>query len=164
MSGFEGKFDKTCKHGHVDGLCKDCQVEAMHEKKAAKKPAGIKALKNRSEHQERLIAKSYKEAGFPRSRRQAMSGAMRVLPGDVDPGSLLLVEAKQTRTGRITIDPAWLEQVEKQSRDLGRAGFYALHAWIAKDTDNYKRVVIVSEPLWLAILGNWTKDNAEIET
>lgn len=135
----------------------------MQEKKGRKKGVPIKTLKNRSEQQERDIAKSYVAAGFPKARRQAMSGAMRVLPGDVDPGSLFLVEAKQTRTGRIVIDPGWLEQVEKQSRDLGRAGFYALHAWVAKGSDNYKKVVVVSEPLWLVIIGNWMKENATPE-
>lgn len=135
----------------------------MHEKKGRKSGVPIKALKNRSEQQERDIAKSYQAAGFPKARRQAMSGAMRVLPGDVDPGSLLLVEAKQTRTGRMVIDPGWLEQVEKQSSDLGRAGFYALHSWVAKGTDHYKKVVIVSEPLWLVIVGNWMEKNATPE-
>lgn len=142
-------------------MCRECQLEGMHEKKKGRRSGvPIKALKNRSEQQERDIAKGYVAAGFPKARRQAMSGAMRVLPGDVDPGKLLLVEAKQTRTGRMIIDPGWLLQVEKQSRDLGRAGFYALHSWVAEGTDNYKKVVIVSEPLWLAILGKWNEDSA----
>src|ERR1700694_1663271 len=117
----------------------------------------IKSLKQRSEQQERDIAKGYREVGFPHAKRQAMSGALRVLPGDVNPGSLLLVEAKETRTGRMIIDPAWLEQVEQQSRDIGRAGFYALHSWVAKGNNNYKKVVVVSEPLWFAILAKWNE-------
>ena len=163
---FRGMKDKegwpVCPHGYSVGNCKDCQVQAMHDKKQARKGTPIKALKNRSEQQERLIAKGYVAAGFPKARRQAMSGAMRVLPGDVDPGSLLLVEAKQTRSGKLVVEPKWMEQVEQQSKDLGRAGFYALHGWVAKGTDNYKRVVMVSEPLWFAILTKWNEETPEI--
>ena len=133
----------------------------MHDKKQAKRGTPIKALKNRSEQQERLIAKGYVVAGFPKARRQAMSGAMRVLPGDVDPMKLLLVEAKQTRQGRIVIDPQWLLQVRQQSRDLGRAGFYALHSWLAEGDKNYLKVVIVDEALWFAVLKNWNEENKD---
>lgn len=149
----------SCKHDNLSTNCRQCQIEEMQAKKQAKIRTPIKSLKNRSQHQERVVAKAYVAAGFPKARRQAMSGAMRILPGDVDPGQLLLVECKETRTGKMVIEPDWLEHVEQQSRDLGRAGFYALHGWVAKDSDNYKRVVVVSEPLWLAILGNWTHEN-----
>lgn len=121
----------------------------------------IKSLKQRSEQQERDIAKGYREAGFPHAKRQAMSGALRVLPGDVDPGSLLLVEAKETRTGRLVIKPDWLLQVREQARNMGRAGFYALHAWLTEGEKNYLKVVIVDEALWFAVLEKWNKDNAE---
>lgn len=152
-----------CKHDNLSTNCRQCQIEEMQAKKQAKIRTPIKSLKNRSQHQERLVAKSYVAAGFPKAKRQAMSGAMRALPGDVDPGHLLLVECKETRTGRMIINPDWLEHVEQQSQDLGRAGFYALHAWVAKDSDNYKRVVVVSESLWLAILSNWTHENTKTE-
>lgn len=155
-----GDSIETCKHGNPAVLCRECQLEQIHDKKAAKKRTPIKALKNRSEHQERLVAKGYVEAGFPKAKRQIMSGAISTLKGDVDPGQLLLVECKQTRTGRMIINPDWLEQVEKQSKDMGRAGFYALHSWVSKNMDNYKRVVVVSEPLWFAILSTWAKENA----
>lgn len=128
----------------------------MHEKKKGRKTGvPIKALKNRSKEQEREIAKDYKAAGFPNAKRQVMSGAIHYLKGDVDPGKLLLVEAKMSRSGRIIINPEWLEKVEQESKDLGRAGFYALHSWVAAGSDNYKRAVIVSEPLWYAILSKW---------
>jgi hypothetical protein len=149
---------RFCLHGYPEGLCKECLMMEMQARASVRKGTPIKKLKNRSEQQERTVAKSYVAAGFPKARRQAMSGAMRVLPGDVDPGTLFLVECKMTRQGKMIIDPDWLEHVEQQSRDLGRAGFYALHSWIAKGSDNYKKVVVVSEPLWLAILSKW---NAE---
>lgn len=164
--GFPGMKDKegwpVCSHGISVATCRQCQIEAMHDKKQAKRGTPIKALKNRSEQQERLIAKGYVVAGFPKARRQIMSGAISTLKGDVDPGSLLLVEAKQTRSGKLVIDPDWLEKVEKESKDLGRAGFYALHGWVSKNMDNYKRVVVVSEPLWFAILSKWNEESPEI--
>lgn len=150
----------ACKHDNLSTNCRQCQIEEMQAKKQAKIRTPIRSLKNRSKHQERLIAKDYVKAGFPKAKRQAMSGAIAILPADVDPGSLLLVEAKQTRTGRMIIDPDWLEHVEKQSKDMGRAGFYALHSWISKDMDNYKKVVVVSEPLWFALLSRWNEENS----
>src|SRR5665213_176629 len=134
----------------------------MHEKKQAKRGTPVKALKNRSEQQERTIAKGYVAAGFPKARRVPMSGAIASLKGDVNPGSLLLVECKETRQGRMVIKPDWLLQVRKQSKDMGRAGFMALHAWVGEGSDNYYKVVLVDESLWFAILSKWNEESPEI--
>lgn len=147
--------DQLCLHGFDADLCRECQVEAMQARKQAKKPTSIKSLKNRSKDQEREVAKSYQKAGFPHARRIPMSGAIQHWKGDVDPGELLLVECKQTRSGKLVIEPDWLAQVQKQSKDIGRAGFYALHGWVAKDTEQYHKIVVLPEELWLAILGEW---------
>jgi hypothetical protein len=142
----------VCPHGYSVGLCKECQIAEMQTKKQARKGTPIKALKNRSRDQELKIGKDYKGAGFPHARRVPMSGAISTMPADVDPGELLLVECKQTRTGRMVIDPKWLAQVEKQSIDSGRAGYYALHAWVAAGDEHYHKVVVVDEKLWMQIL------------
>src|SRR5712664_1383473 len=113
-----------CTHGYLPSLCLECQREEIQDKKQAKKRVPIKKLKNRSREQEREIAANYKAAGFPHSRRVPMSGAIATMKGDVDLGELFLVEAKLTRSGQLIIKHDWLEQVQKQSKDMGRAGFY----------------------------------------
>lgn len=135
--------------------CKECLIEGFRTEKQAKKRVPIKALKNRSRDQELKIAKDYKEAGFPRARRQTMSGALSIMPADVDPGELLLVEAKLTRAGSLVIKTDWLAQVRRQAQDLGRRGYFALHAWIADENEHYNKVVIVDEDLWLKVLKDY---------
>lgn len=152
---------EVCKHNAFVGLCKECQVEAMQAKKQAKKRTPIKALKNRSRDQENKVADGYKSVGFRHAKRQAMSGALQVLPGDVDPGELLLVECKETRTGRMVIDPEWLAQVMRQSQNMGRSGWYALHSWVADGSKNYHKVVVVDEDLWYSVLGKFKEENAQ---
>jgi hypothetical protein len=71
---------------------------------------------------------------------------------------LLLVEAKQTRTGQLIIKPDWLAQVRKQATNIGRRGYYALHAWVAKGDEHYHKVVIVDEDLWFAILSQLKRE------
>lgn len=84
-----------------------------------------------------------------------MSGAISYLPGDVDPGELLLVECKLTRAGQLVIKTDWLAQVRKQAQDMGRAGYYALHAWVAGESEHYNKVVIVDEDLWFKVLKDY---------
>lgn len=139
---------RFCPHGMPEGMCKQCLVAGFTEKK--KIP--IKSLKQRSEHQERLIAKDYREAGFPKAQRIAMSGAIATMKGDVNPGELFLVEAKETRRGSLTINPEWVWKVRKEAADMGRKGWYALHAWVAEGSEHYTKVVMVEENLWMEIL------------
>ena len=153
---------QVCPHGTFKGLCLDCLREGIHEAKQSKKRVPIKALKNRSRDQELKIAKDYKEAGFPRAKRQTMSGALAILPGDVDPGELLLVEAKLTRQGQLVIKTDWLAQVRRQSEELGRRGYFALHAWVADENEHYNKVVVVDEDLWMQVLRQYK--NAEANT
>lgn len=155
---------RFCPHGAIEGLCLDCLREGIHEAKQAKKRVPIKTLKNRSRDQEIKIGKDYKEAGFPRAKRQTMSGAISYLPGDVDPGELLLVECKLTRAGQLVIKTDWLAQVRKQAQDMGRAGYYALHAWISKDNEHYNKVVIVDESLWMKVLKDYKDAEAQSRT
>jgi len=81
-----------------------------------------------------------------------MSGAIATMKGDVDLGELFLVEAKLTRSGQLIIKHDWLEQVQKQSKDIGRAGFYVLHSWIANGSEHYNKIVCIDEGLWYAIV------------
>lgn len=103
-----------------------------------------KARKQRSKDQERRIARSYGESGFKGARRIPGSGAFQGLKGDIDPGSWFLGEAKQTRGGRLTIDPHWYDKIEHESRDRGRP-WWVLHAWVGNETSNFRRVVVLSE-------------------
>jgi hypothetical protein len=143
-----------CLHGNVMENCKECLIEGFRVEKQAKKGTPIKALKNRSRDQEMKVSKDYKEAGFPKSKRQTMSGAISYLPGDVDPGELLLVECKLTRAGQLVIKTDWLAQIQKQARDMGRH-WYALHAWVAGESEHYNKVVIVDEGLWFKVLKDY---------
>jgi hypothetical protein len=152
-------FVKTgCPHGGIKGLCKECLLEVIQAKKQAKKRVPIKALKNRSRDQELNIGKDYKKAGFLKARRVPMSGAISTMPADVDPGELLLVEAKLTRTGQLIIKTDWLAQVRRQSFNMGRRGYYALHAWVAQGDENYHKVVVVDEDLWFNILAQLKRE------
>jgi Holliday junction resolvase len=140
----------SCAHGNIAELCKECLVEGFAEKKT-KTP--IKSLKQRSEEQERRIAKGYKKVGFTHAQRVPMSGAIATMKADVDPGELLLVEAKETSQGSLVIDPEWILKVQKESFDKGRRGFAAVHAWVSKkDVHRYYKVVVVEESLWFEIL------------
>jgi hypothetical protein len=157
--GYPNGSDWTyCPHGSTPKLCKECLIEGIQEKKQAKKRVPIKALKNRSRDQELNIAKDYKKVGFLNARRVPMSGAISTMPADVDPGELLLVEAKLTRTGQLVIKTDWLAQVRRQAFDMGRRGYYALHAWVAKGDENYHKVVIVDEDLWFNILSQLLRE------
>jgi Holliday junction resolvase len=109
------------------------------------------ARKNRSKAQEREVAKEYVKAGFENARRVPGSGAFATLPGDVDPGRLFLAECKETRRGRLTIDPEWLDKVESQSKSMGRP-WYALHTWIGSETSRYRKTVTISEDFFYELL------------
>src|SRR5579859_2833793 len=161
VSIVEPKLYIGCLHGNIMENCKECLIEGFRVEKQAKKRVPIKALKNRSRDQELKIGKDYKAAGFPRAKRQTMSGAISYLPGDVDPGELLLVECKLTRAGQLVIKTDWLAQVQRQARDMGRAGYYALHAWVAGESEHYNKVVIVDEDLWFKVLKDYKDAEAK---
>lgn len=103
-----------------------------------------KHRKERSKSQERGVARSYRESGFSSAKRVAGSGNIAGLPGDVDPGSWFLGECKETRSGKLVVDPEWVEKIEAQSRQRGRP-WWALHLWIADTTSNYRKVVVLDE-------------------
>lgn len=107
--------------------------------------------KQRSKAQERGIARSYGIAGFKTAKRIPGSGAFQGLKGDVDPGEWFLGECKQTRGGRLVIDPRWYDKIEYEARNLGRP-WWAVHAWIGDETSNYRRVVILNEPHFFELI------------
>ncbi|SRR5258708_34666346 len=111
----------------------------------------IKHRKERSQAQERELARSYQRIGFPQARRVPGSGAIASLPGDVDVEDLLLVEAKESRRGTLTINPDWIGKIRYQARNAGKK-WYCLHAWVAKETGNYEKVVVVGEDVWLNLI------------
>lgn len=118
--------------------------------KEAKQPR-TKRLRNNSKAQEREIAKSYKEAGFEKARRVPGSGAFSTLPGDIDPQELLLAEAKETRTGKLTLNPDWVDKIENQARQMGRP-WWAVHLWVAEDQSRYRKNVVISEEFFFSLL------------
>ena len=103
-----------------------------------------RARKQRSKHQERELARSYRLAGFPKAHRQDLSGSLRDKPGDIDPGDYLLAEAKETRQGRLVLDPEWISKIRIQAKSLSRP-WYALHAWVGREIGDYYTVAIVDE-------------------
>ena len=144
----------TCTHGLDPKLCKDCLIESRAESKFKRVP--IKKLKARSRSQELRVAKDYREVGFHLSRKVPMSGSLADHKGDVDPGELLLVECKETREGNLTITTDWLAKIQKEAFDKGRR-WYGLHAWVAKDSGHFNKVVVVDEDLWFEVLTAYKK-------
>lgn len=147
------KIDYSGPHDCIGDLCKCKQLGG--KRKVKNDP---KSIRDRSKSQENRIAESYQKVGFPDAKRVFGSGAHKGLPGDVDPGALLLVEAKETRAsksnpgGRLTIDPEWILKVRNFSQEKGYRGWYALHAWAAPDGGNYYKAVVIPEELWWEII------------
>jgi len=111
-----------------------------------------KARKDRSKAQERGIARSYRESGFQAARRIPGSGAFQGLKGDVEVENYLLVECKETRTGRLVVEPAWFDKIEKEANQAGKR-WWAVHGWVASSTSDYRKFVVVPEKTWLDIMG-----------
>jgi Holliday junction resolvase len=121
--------------------------------------------RQRSQAQERSITDTYKDIGY-KARRVPGSGAFHdaMLYADVDIDNLLLVEAKETRTGKITIDPEWVEKVKAEAQAIGKR-FWAIHAWVAEAESNYKKLVIVEQDTWMTLLKerrDMEKENAQL--
>lgn len=108
--------------------------------------------KQRSQAQERNIAKGYKDAGFDKARRQPSSGALHeaLLFADVDPGERWLVEAKQTRSGKLVLETEWLKKITEESASQGRKPL--LHAAVALDEGQYERWVAMPESDWFDLI------------
>jgi Holliday junction resolvase len=119
----------------------------------------VKHNKARSQQQERDIAKDYKDAGFAKSRRVPMSGALHeaLLLADVDPGEKYLVEAKQTRSGKLVLETEWLKKITAEAASQNRKPL--LHAAIALDEGQYERWVSMPESDWFELL----KQTKELE-
>lgn len=101
-----------------------------------------KARKDRSKHQERELARCYERSGFAKAKRVPGSGALAGLPADVDPGEWFLAEAKETRTGKLTLNPEWIRKIAAQAKQMGRP-WWAVHCWVGQETGPYSKVVIL---------------------
>ena len=112
----------------------------------------VKHNKARSQAQEREIAKEYKNIGFDKARRVPMSGALHeaALLADVDPGEKYLIEAKQTRSGKLVLETEWLKKIKAEAASQNRKPL--LHAAIAMDEGQYERWVSMPEEDWMALL------------
>lgn len=120
----------------------------------------VRHNKQRSQAQEREIAKDYRDAGFERARRVPMSGALHeaALLADIDPGEKYLVEAKQTRSGKLVLQNTWLKKIKAEAASQNRKPL--LHAAIALDEGQYERWVCMPEEDWFSLLKE-TKDMEE---
>lgn len=108
--------------------------------------------KARSQSEERKINQEYKAAGFDKSRRVPMSGALHeaLLFADVDPGEKYLVEAKMTRSGKLVLQTVWLKKIKAEAASQNRKPL--LHAAIALDEGQYERWVSMPEEDWFQLL------------
>jgi Holliday junction resolvase len=112
----------------------------------------VKHNKQRSQAEERKIATEYKDAGFDKSRRVPMSGALHdaLLLADVDPGSTFLVEAKMSRSGKLVLETEWLKKIKAEAASQNRRPL--LHAAVALDEGQYERWVAMPEEDWFKTL------------
>lgn len=119
----------------------------------------VKHNKARSQAQEREIAKGYKDIGFTKARRVPMSGALHeaALLADIDPGEKYLVEAKQTRSGKLVLETVWLKKITAEAVSQNRRPL--LHAAIALDEGQFERWVSMPEQDWFNIL----KEHKDLE-
>ncbi len=134
-------IQENCKHRQVAKL-----EERRQESKLKTDPKHNKA---RSQNQERNIAKEYQKAGFEKSRRVPMSGAIVGLKGDIS-SDLFLAEAKMTRGGRLVVDPSWIQKIQQEAQDVGKQ--WVLHAWAAGKEDNFTKVVILNEEYFFKLI------------
>ena len=104
----------------------------------------IKHRKERSQTQERQLARSYRESGFEKAKRIAGSGSWGEVIADVDPGEWLLVEAKETSTGKLTLNSDWIKKISYQAKKMGRR-WWTVHCWIGEETGPYEKVVVLDE-------------------
>jgi hypothetical protein len=121
--------------------------------------------RQRSQAQERSVTDEYKDIGY-KARKVPGSGAFHdaMLLADVDVENLLLVEAKETRTGKMTIDPEWVGKVRAEAHALGKR-FWAIHAWVAEGEKNYDKLVIMDQITWMTLLAerkDMEKENAQL--
>ena len=149
------------------GFCKHKQTSSTHSGIGMKKEEplikrDVKHNKARSQAQERDIAKEYKQAGFTKARRQPVSGALHeaLLFADVDPGEIFLVEAKQTRSGKLVLETEWLKKITAEALSQNRKPL--LHAAIALDEGQYERWVAMPEDDWFELLKQYKYMENEI--
>jgi Holliday junction resolvase len=121
--------------------------------------------RQRSKAQERSVEGEYKAIGY-KAHRVPGSGAFHeaLLFADVDVENLLLVEAKETRTGKITIDPEWVGKVRAEAAAKGKR-FWAIHAWVAEGEKHYDKLVIMDQDTWMTLLQerkDMEKENEEL--
>jgi Holliday junction resolvase len=139
-----------CKHRQLKGLGAGVgQKNKPNEMTIAR---DVKHNKQRSQAQERSISDGYKAAGFNKSRRQPSSGALHeaLLFADVDPGERWLVEAKQSRSGKLVLEPDWLKKITEEAHSQGRKPL--LHAAVALDEGHYERWVALPEQDWFDLI------------
>lgn len=143
----EGWF---CKHRQLKGMRSGIgQKKVVTDEMISK---DVKHNKQRSQAQERDIAGKYKDAGFHKARRQPSSGALHeaLLFADIDPGERFLVEAKQSRSGKLVLEPEWLRKIKAEAASQNRRPL--LHAAVAIDEGQYERWVALPEEDWFNLI------------
>jgi hypothetical protein len=81
-----------------------------------------------------------------------MSGALHeaALLADIDPGERYLIEAKQSRSGKLVLQTEWLKKIKAEAASQNRRPL--LHAAIALDEGQYERWVSMPEEDWFKLL------------
>ncbi len=132
-----------------------------HRNRIARDP---KHNRQRSQAQERSLADDYKDIGFSKARKQPGSGAFHeaMLYSDVEVEDLFLAECKETRTGKMVIDPEWVGKVRAEAAAMSKK-FWAIHSWVAKDEGHYKKLVVVDETTWMSLLRERNELRKELE-
>lgn len=134
------------------GQKKNRQVNSsLDEDRLIKKD--VKHNKDRATAMEYAVRDEYREAGYLKTRKVPGSGAYHdaILFSDVEVEDLLLVECKESRTGKLQVEPEWVSKVEGESKAMGKP-WYAIHAWVAEGEKHYDKLVVTKQETWMQLI------------
>jgi Holliday junction resolvase len=134
------------------GMKKNRQVNSpADEDRLIKKD--VKHNKDRATAQEYAVRDEYREAGYLKTRKVPGSGAYHdaQLFSDVEVENLLLVECKESRTGKLQIEPEWVKKVSQEAKMMGKQ-WWAIHAWTAEGEQHYDKLVVVDQQTWMDLV------------
>lgn len=171
-------MSEACSKCGSYGYCKHKQTGStkagvgMKRSRAIDSPADedrlikkdIKHSKDRATAQEYAVRDEYREAGYPKTRKVPGSGAYHqaILFSDVEVEDLLLVECKESRSGKLQIEPEWVSKVDGESKAMGKP-WWAIHAWVAEGEKHYDKLVVVKQETWMDLMKQLKDLKEELE-